>query len=223
MKALRYTLLFIAVCLLVALPFVFWGEQFEKLFSPERTAQMLQDWGWTGWLFAVGLLLADIVLPIPATGVMAALGIVYGPVVGGLVGSLGSVLAGLTGYWLCRLFGRGAAVFIAGEGSMARSDNFFAKWGGFAVVVSRWVPILPEAVSCLAGLSRMPNLRFTVALICGSVPVAFTFAVLGHLGREHPTLTLAVSIAGPILLWLLVRPLVKRKGATNKAAPKESV
>ncbi len=128
----------------------------------------------------MGLLVSDLVLPVPATGVMAALGVLYGPVRGGLIGAVGSILSGSIAYGLCRLLGRRAAVKLAGEKDLARAEGFFDSAGGWAVALSRWLPVLPEAVACLAGLARMRALSFFIALACGSIPMAFAFAALGH-------------------------------------------
>ena len=43
---------------------------------------------------------ADLVLPVPQTVVIAALGLIYGTVLGGLLGSLGLITGGLLGYLL---------------------------------------------------------------------------------------------------------------------------
>jgi hypothetical protein len=43
---------------------------------------------------------ADVVLPIPQTAVIAALGIIYGTLLGGSLGSVGRITSGLLGYGL---------------------------------------------------------------------------------------------------------------------------
>ena len=48
----------------------------------------------------IALIWADVVLPIPQTAVIAALGIIYGTLLGGLLGSLGLITGGLLGYVL---------------------------------------------------------------------------------------------------------------------------
>ena len=54
------------------------------------------------WAWAVGIALiwADLVLPVPQTAVIAALGIIYGTLLGGLLGSLGLITGGVIGYGL---------------------------------------------------------------------------------------------------------------------------
>ena len=55
--------------------------------------RMLQHHGRWAWAPAVALLWADVVLPIPQTAVIAVLGLIYGPLIGGLVGSFGLITA----------------------------------------------------------------------------------------------------------------------------------
>jgi membrane protein DedA with SNARE-associated domain len=78
----------------------------------------------------------------------------------------------------------------------------FAKSGGWVVALSRALPILPEVISCTAGLVRMPFKRFVVSLACGSVPMGFLFAAIGQTGREAPGWAFGFSLALPAVLWL---------------------
>ena len=60
-----------------------------------------------------------------------------------------------------------------------------ANGGGWVVALSRALPILPEVISCTAGLVRMPFRKFTVALACGSAPMGFLFAAIGRAVGDH--------------------------------------
>jgi hypothetical protein len=52
-----------------------------------------------------------------------------------------------------------------------------------------------------------------VALLCGSVPMAFTYAAIGHAGVEHPGMALALSALVPPVLWLVVQGWIKKRAA----------
>ncbi len=107
---------------------------------------------------------------------------------------------------------RQAAEWIAGREDLARGERLFGgAAGGWIVALSRWLPVMPEVVACLAGLARMPFPRFAVALCCGSVPLAFTFAWIGASGHDHPVLALLLSAFLPPVLWVSVRPFVRTK------------
>ena len=170
---MRLFWLFLILAVLVLGPFVLWGDQFADRFDVEKTNTWLMELGraWA-WLGGIGLLLSDLVLPIPGTVVMSALGYVYGPWMGGIFAVTGSMLSGILAYWLCWKLGRPAAEWIAGKEDLARGEALFGgKAGGWMVALSRWLPIMPEVIACLAGLVRMPCRRFLMALGCGSLPL----------------------------------------------------
>jgi len=139
---MRLLWLFLGLALVFLMPFFLWGGRLE--ISPQVAAEWLQNYG--GWAWAVGLLLlaGDLFLPIPATAVLAALGFLYGPVVGGLLGAVGSVTSGLLGYGLCRALGPTTAVRLIGERDLER--------GHVCLRV-----LVPGSSSCHAGCPCFPR------------------------------------------------------------------
>lgn len=206
------TLAVVSALLLAAcvIPFFVWGEQLEGALSLEGARDWMGGFGHAAGLAGVGLLIADILLPIPSTVVMSALGLTYGTLIGGLYAGLGSMLSGLVAYAACRWLGRPAALRIAGEDGLRQGEAFFENGGAWLVLTSRWLPVLPEAVACLAGLVRMPFRTFVLALACGCLPMGFAFAAIGAIGRDNPGLALGLSIAGPVVLWLAARRWLRR-------------
>lgn len=218
---IRLFWIFIGLALLVLTPFAIWGEGLQRAFSQEGAIAWLADYGRWAWAAGILLLASDLVLPIPATVVMAALGFVYGPLWGGLIGTAGGLLGGALGYGLCRAFGRPLALRLLGRRDLEQGERLFARAGGWLVALSRWLPVLPEVIACMAGLARMPVRTFLIALLCGSAPLGFAFAAIGHAGVEHPVLALALSALTPPILWLAVQPYVRasaRSEATQHRA-----
>ncbi|MDB6152173.1 MAG: DedA family protein [Chthoniobacteraceae bacterium] len=203
---------------LFCIPFLIWGDDFMRWFTGDAAIEWIRGWGAWGWAAVVILLISDLFLPIPATPVMSAAGFLYGTMVGGLISATGSFAAGMAGYWLCRGFGRGIALKLTGEKELAENETLFRRSGPWLVAASRWMPLLPEVVSCLAGLTRMPAKTFAVSLACGSIPMGFVYAAIGAAGQEHPGMAIGLSMIVPPILWVLVRPLLgKQFGASNKA------
>lgn len=205
-------LLWIALTVAVALlvPFLFWGEMFTAWFTGDAAIQWIRSWGMLGGVAVIVLLMADLFLPLPATGVMSAAGYLYGAVVGGLISATGSFLSGILAYGLCRALGHGIAERLAGAEDLKKSEALFRRRGAWLVALSRWLPLLPEVIACLAGVSRMPLRTFAVALACGSVPLGFVYAAIGAAGQERPALALGLSVLVPALLWAIVQPLLSR-------------
>lgn len=208
---MRLAWILVLLTISFVLPFIIWGSEFENAFSTD--GEWLRKWGNWAWLIAILLLMSDIILPIPGTAVMVTLGLVYGPILGGVVGSIGSILSGVVAYLLCRKFGRKIAIKIAGDKAIQQGENIFERTGAWLVVLSRWLPVMPEVIACMAGLSRMSSRLFIAALATGSIPLAFIFSIIGASSKENPKLTIILSILAPAVLWLFVRPVfIKKSG-----------
>jgi len=161
----------------------------------------LQKYGSWAWALGIALIWADVLLPIPQTAVIAALGIIYGTLLGGLLGSLGLITGGLVGYGLMFTSARRLVQRFTGPQSLNRMENLFDRSGAWAIVLTRSLPYsVPELMAFLAGLAGMPVPKFTAALTVGSVPTAFAFAAIGAGWADRPILALAVSYVLPILL-----------------------
>lgn len=164
------------------------------------------------WAWAVGIALvwADLVLPVPQAAVLAALGILYGTLLGGLLGSLALVTSGLLGYLLMFTSARRHVRRFVGPRSMDRMERLFAQGGAWAIVFTRSLPYsVPEAMVFLAGLSGMPMNTFVAALVLGSVPTAFVFAAIGAGWADQPVLALTVSYVLPIALLPVALALMR--------------
>ena len=206
----RLGALFLGLALLVAVPFLVWGEQVEWALRSEVLVGWFAQHRAVGWAAAVALLVSDLLLPIPNTIVMAALGAIYGPLVGGAVSTLGTCLSGLLGYGLARRFGPALANRFMADREAEAAEELFRRYGGIIVAGSRWLPVLPEAISCMAGLARMPLPNFGLALLCGAAPLGFTVAAIGYSGSDRPVLTLAACALLPLPLWFLMQALSAR-------------
>ena len=207
----RFWLFPVALAVFVIAPFALFGDDFTALFSAGGAVAFLEKNPESGWISGIVLLVADLFAPIPTTGVIAALGLVYGPVVGASVALAGSLLAASVGYGIGRTFGRAASVRLFGD-AVDGAERLFARRGGWIVAFSRWAPVLPEVVSVVAGVARMPFAAFLAAAACGALPLCAIFALIGHLGREAPVWTLALSAILPILLWFVA----SRTGAARR-------
>ncbi|MCA9068302.1 MAG: VTT domain-containing protein [Planctomycetaceae bacterium] len=168
----------------------------------------LDSFGPWVWLVAVGLIIADIFAPIPTTLIITLMGQRYGPILGGLIGSVGSFSAGVIAYGLTRMLGPRFARWLLGK-ELESAEQFFSQKGAFAVACSRWLPLLPEAISCMAGLARMPFRRYCVALLSGSVPMCFAYSALATTS-DNELIPLTISIILPVPIWCIAGRLLRR-------------
>ncbi len=208
---MRLLLWFILLAGVVLGIWMIWGSSWEETFTIKGSVSWLQSAGPWAWVAGLALLVGDLVLPVPGTVVISALGYFYGVVIGGMVASAGLILAGLTGYGVGRMFGENFARRWLGDGDFEKGRRLFSNGGGWVVAVSRALPILPEVISCTAGLVRMPFGRFVTALACGSIPMGFIFAAVGSAGHDAPGWAFALSLLIPAVLWFAAGRFHRRK------------
>ncbi|MBK9451502.1 MAG: VTT domain-containing protein [Bacteroidetes bacterium] len=108
---------------------------------------------WVAALAGIGLLVADVVAPVPSSIIMFVNGVLFGVFLGSLLSILGGLGATLTGHWIGTK-GEAAGKRWMGEMALDRARTFFQKHGLIALIVSRPIPILAEAISIIAGISR---------------------------------------------------------------------
>lgn len=174
---------------------------------------VLRDYGSWAWALGIALIWADLVLPVPQTAVIAALGIIYGTLPGGLLGSIGLITGGLLGYGLMRTSARRFVQRFVGPRSLHKMESLFDRGGAWAIILTRSLPYsVPEAMVFLAGLAGMPMRKVAAALTIGGVPTAFAFAAIGAGWADQPVVALALSYVLPILLLPIALYLMRRPG-----------
>jgi len=172
----------------------------------------LQEYDSWAWSVGIALIWADLVLPIPQTPAITALGILYGTLLGGVLGSLGLITSGLLGFGLMRTSARRLVHRFVGPQSLLRVERLFDDRGAWAIVLTRSLPYsVPEAIVFMAGLADMPLRTFVAALTLGSVPTGFVFAAIGAGWADRPILALSASYVLPILLLPVALHLLKRR------------
>lgn len=129
-------------------------------------------------ILGVGLLIADVLLPVPSSLVMVAHGALFGVVLGTTLSVLGSVGAALFGFAIGRRGGRLLERVVTSE-ERARADQLLARWGALAIIVTRPVPLLAETVAIMAGASPLGWGSVTLASLAGSLPPALLYALTG--------------------------------------------
>jgi uncharacterized membrane protein YdjX (TVP38/TMEM64 family) len=174
--------------------------------------RMLQKYDAWAWAVGIVLIWADLLLPVPQTVVIAALGIIYGTLLGGLLGSVGLITGGLLGYVLMLTSARRMVRRLVGPQSLNTMQGLFERAGSWAIILTRSLPYsIPEAMVFLAGLAGMPMGKFTAALAIGSVPTAFAFAAIGAGWADRPILALAASYVLPTLLLPVALYVTRRR------------
>jgi len=155
----------------------------------------------------VGVLAADIVLPVPSSMVATLGGAQLGLVAGTACAWLGMTAGALAGWWLGRVAGGGAASALGTDerAALARRQRTL---GPLFIVATRPVPLVAEAAAIMAGATGMRWRAFLLAAGSGNLAIALVWTLAGSLGRAADSLQWAVvaSLVVPVVLtWLVLR------------------
>ncbi|MFP4052964.1 MAG: TVP38/TMEM64 family protein [Phycisphaerae bacterium] len=197
---LKLAIIVAGIVVLILMPYFLWHEPMDAYFESPEFAAWIASTKTYAWALAIALLVGDLFLPIPAAPVVATAGVIYGTFWGGVIGAVGSILAGLVAYALARLAGREASRLLASEEEMADLQRFFDTWGVGGIIASRAMPVVPEVLTFMAGLARMHLGRFVSALAIGAIPMGFLLAWAGSTMSTSSTLLLVLTLV-PAGLW----------------------
>jgi uncharacterized membrane protein YdjX (TVP38/TMEM64 family) len=154
----------------------------------------LERGGAAAALLGVGLLLADVVIPVPSSLIMTTQGAVFGIAGGTLLGMIGGVGATLVGFGMGRRGSRVIQRFVgADEG--AQSHRLLQRHGTLAILATRPLPVLAEATAIVAGSTPMTWRQVTTGAVVGCLPAAALYSIAG---------ASATSLASGVMVFVLV-------------------
>ncbi len=108
--------------------------------------------------------------------------------VGTVANVMGSWIAYAIGYYgRQEVLTKHAKFFHTSPENLARADEWFAKWGSWAVFFSRMLPVVRTFISFPAGAARMPFWRFTLFTFLGCLPWIFMLTFVGDQVGSHWT------------------------------------
>ncbi|MGZ5819495.1 MAG: TVP38/TMEM64 family protein, partial [Burkholderiaceae bacterium] len=180
-------------------------------------ARDLESLPFTPVAIIVGYMIAGLVVPI--TLLIAATGIVFGPVLGAAYAIVGSLLSATVSYWLGSWLGRDTVRSLVGA-RINRLSKRIAQRGIVAVMIIRILPVAPfTVINVVAGASHLLFRDYLIGTLLGMTPgIILTVTFIHNLAEaiRHPSAgTLAVlTIVAVLLIGLAI--LLQRFMPTNE-------
>lgn len=141
--------------------------------------QAEQTTQWLIFALVAGLLILDIPLPIPSSLISTAAGALLGPWLGCLASTTGMVLGALLGYGVGRLSRGPVQRRLLSADELARAEQLSQRFGPFALIFSRPIPVLAEIFVVFAGIHRMPLRVFIAAVTPVNLAISLVYAFAG--------------------------------------------
>ena len=202
----RYLLIVSAMILFFLLLF-FIVEALRIPLLSDPTA-WLKKGGVVAACLGLGLLIADVLLPVPSSLVMVAHGALFGVVTGTLLSLTGSLGAALFGFAIGRRGGKLMERIVPAE-ERTRANYLLERWGALAIIVTRPIPVLAETVTVMAGASSLGWSKLILASAFGSLTPAFLYALTGAAvaNFQSTALMFAIVLLVASLFWMVGRLL----------------
>jgi len=129
-------------------------------------------------------------------------------------GMLCAIIGDQLGYWIGRstgpaLFKREDS-FLFRRAHLQRAQKFYEKYGGRAVILARFVPIVRTFCPPVAGAAKMPYSRYLLFDICGGVFWVGSMVMGGYLlGSRVPNIGKYLHLViGTIILLSILPPVI---------------
>jgi len=133
-------------------------------------------------LFIIIMAFQGLIVPIPSEVVLLAAGMIWGIYLGGVMGIIGSMAAGILCFYISRKGGRPLAEKFVGEKGINIADDFIKKHGTKAIIVTRFIPFIPfDVISYTSGLVDIDIKKYSIGTLIGSIFRAFFYSTLGAL------------------------------------------
>jgi len=147
----------------------------------------------------------DVVL-IPLVLFKSSLGLYYAS-----ISTAGSILGGIAGYYIGLKGGRPLALRFFSEGMVKRVEDYFERYGAWAVLIAAFTPIPYKVFTIASGIVRLDLKRFVLASAIGRGARFFAEAIVIMIWGEQilefllqyfeiVTLIIAGAIIGAVIV-----------------------
>jgi membrane-associated protein len=123
-----------------------------------------------------------------------------------------AVLGDTVNYWIGsrlgpKVFTREDSIFLRKK-HLERAHTFFDKYGGQAIILARFVPIVRTFVPFVAGVGQMNYGRFLAFNVLGGFAWIYFFTYAGYLFGAHPFVQKNFKLVILAIIILSVVPMV---------------
>jgi membrane protein DedA with SNARE-associated domain len=164
----------------------------------------------------IGVLAADLLLPVPSGPVMTLAGAQLGalPAIG--VTWVGLMIGSTIGFALGRYGGRPLLARFVSERDLADLELSAQRHSLWMLLITRPMPILAEASVIVAGMLRTPWWLFFTVVSVGNLLCAIIFCTLGEYAAANEWIVVALflSVVVPVLMLVGLRHRLK-KGSSD--------
>jgi len=156
-------------------------------------------------------LISDILLPIPSSLIMILNGKILGIMMGTVVSLLSGLVSSTIGFFLGRISSPVVDKYFS-ESERRSGNDLISRFGSAAIIISRALPVLSEAVSVVAGTTTIEFRQFLIGSAVGHLIVSLGYAAMGrYLQTMNSNLLAGMLISAVFVVAWIVHRLSKNK------------
>lgn len=162
------------------------------------------------WSFI--LLVSDILLPVPSSIIMYMNGVILGFFNGFIVSLISANTFSVVGYFV----GKYSSKALKSK-SNEMSKKILKKYGHFAIVMTRGIPILAESICFVCGYNSYNLKTYLLLNVVGFIPICLIYAYFGSIAVNQSLffVSLGSSLLLSFLLWMFGKKLFGRLPETK--------
>lgn len=178
----------------------------------DRLVEFIEGLGGWGYLvYFIIQVLQVVILPIPAVVCYVPGSLIWGPVNATLIASAGVITGSVISYFIGKVCGKPAVVWIAGSENVEKYAPYLAKRGKVLFVIMQILPFFPDDILCmLAGLTGMNFAFFSVSIILIRPAIIATYCFLGS-GTVIPFSGWGIAVWAAIFIVCIVLAVLSFK------------
>ncbi|SDK88268.1 TVP38/TMEM64 family protein [Lacicoccus qingdaonensis] len=186
--------------LVLAIGTLIWVNFNVNIPEPVVLREMIQSYGWAGWLVFIGITALIAITPIPVTIPALVAGSLYGVIAGSLFSYTGVLIGSWLAYWLARLTGRDLTFKLLGRHGPT-VKKYLGNAGFISMCTARLMPGLPYwPVNYGAGALGVNQSAFLAATVIASIPGQISLVSIGAFAVNQSLFNGTVLVTA----WILV-------------------
>ena len=188
-------------CLIIA-AFIILIAAFFYFDRRNQISTIIRDWGIWGAVFAVLLMAALCMTPIPSEGLVVMYLKIFGIYEGVFFSWLGATLSSIAIFFIVRVLGQRLMERLISPDRFKQVDNWVEGKGSFGLFIARLLPIPAFAVNYIAG--AMPSMKLWTYLWTAALSIIpyYVGTALVFAGVAQETWTwLVIGMAALIAFW----------------------
>lgn len=174
------------------------AENLETIFTQSLEKMVANKTNYS--LLSSLLLIGDVFLPVPSSIILFMNGYVLGGFTGFFVSFISLLVGALIAYYLGWFTSKGLNSKAADNAKLV-----IDKYGYFALIISRGIPILSESICFVCAYNKMPIRKYMLYNFIGYLPICLLYTICGSFGYQKNVFLFAflTSFLISLLLWFL--------------------